>query len=101
HGALVAESLTRRRPVIHIGGRAHVDAVGGAIATDAIVPPAGAKTPVISCFFGEFSLAIAVYFAMRSTLRHGGSDDQQGQRSRGHRLHSPRHRARTPLRRRA
>src|SRR5262249_47488543 len=41
-------SLTRRRPVIHIGGRAHVDAVDGAIATDAIPPrPAGANQPLL------------------------------------------------------
>src|SRR5262249_9462926 len=52
HGA---RSLTRRRPVIHIGGRAHVDAVDGAIATDAIPPPGrGQPTPVISCFLDEF-----------------------------------------------
>src|SRR5215813_4879332 len=57
HGAPVAESLTRRRPVIHIGGRAHVDAVDGAIATDAILPPPGRgqPTPVIPCFLGEVS----------------------------------------------
>jgi len=41
---------------MHIGGRAHVDAVDGAIAIDAIPPPprAGAKQPllfpVIPCF---------------------------------------------------
>ncbi|TMK06412.1 MAG: hypothetical protein E6G75_24800 [Alphaproteobacteria bacterium] len=53
HGAPVAESLTRRRPVIHIGGHAHVDAVDGAITTDAIPPPPrgrGQPTPVIPCF---------------------------------------------------
>ena len=53
HGALVAESLTRRRPVIHIGGRAHVDAVGGAIATDPIPPPGRGQNSCYSLFFGR------------------------------------------------
>jgi hypothetical protein len=44
----VAEFLIRRRPAIHIGGRAHVDAVDGAMATDAIPPPgAGTNQPLL------------------------------------------------------
>jgi hypothetical protein len=62
HGAPVAESLMRRRPVIHIGGHAHVDAVDGAIATDAI-PPAtgpGPTNPCYSLFLRELAASLAL-----------------------------------------
>src|SRR5262245_23636113 len=44
-------------PVIHIGGRAHVDAVDGAISDgrDPAPRPRGQPTPVIPCFLGEVS----------------------------------------------